>query len=160
MDTISLTIGVLMFFIFMSPILYVLIKQNSKEKQQKNKMIQLAKAQDLQIDHFEFYQNILIGLDTQHKKLLVANEGEQNEYNVVDLEHVQDSRISKKIEFVKIQGKRTEKILQLSLDIINELNEKILEIIFYDEESGDTTDPQTRLHIAKQWDGLIHKSLG
>lgn len=157
MDTTSLSIGIFIFLLFLTPIVYLMLNQASAINKRKKIIKRIASAHQLELNHQEFYPHFALGLDTKNKKLLIFEA--EDAYDIIPLDQVKDSHLSKKLtnEFYKNQKK--ERIVHLSLELINKLNEKITEIVFYDEQSEDINDAQAQLFIARKWDNLIHASM-
>lgn len=158
MDTISLIIGLGLFALFMFPIVYVLIKQNSKERKQEKALQKIALDNNLELDVVNIYGTLALALDTKNKKLIRIEEGPHAAIEIIDLNQVSKVNLSKKSENMIINKVRKDRIRKLSLDLQNQ-ETLISEIIFYNEEDEDDTDAEIRLNDARKWDDLLHKAL-
>ncbi|WP_156888583.1 hypothetical protein [Christiangramia echinicola] len=156
MDKSSLMIGTMLFFIFMFPIIYVLLNQRSKEAKLKKELIELASTNDLKLDKFETLGHLTLGLDSTKKMLLVLDPKMDVDRRVIDLKEISQVRITKNT--LREQSKK-ERIIHLGLELADRDTSKITEIIFYDEDDHDSTDAEIRLNEAKRWDDLLQKNL-
>ena len=156
MDKSSLMIGTLLFFIFMFPIIYVLLKQRSKEVKLKKELTELASANELKLDKFETFGHLTLGLDSTKKMLLVLDPKMDVDHRVIDLKKISQVRITKN---TLREQTRKERIIHLGLELADHDSSKITEIIFYDEDDHDSTDAEIRLNEAKRWDDLLQKNL-
>ncbi|MGA8855306.1 MAG: hypothetical protein WB492_14120 [Christiangramia sp.] len=159
MDTTSLIIGILLFIAFMFPILYVLLKQKSKENKNKKLLNTIATKNDLNLDRTETFGHLSLGLDSSKKKLVIIEYGNVENSNIVDLTKVDQIRIAKKLETSFSGNIKKEKIVHLALELAGEKQNKLAEITFYDEDDYDSTDAEIRLNEAKKWDDLLQKNL-
>ncbi len=158
MDTISLVIGLGLFVLFMFPIVYVLVKQSSKERKQEKALQKIAADNNYQLDVMNIYGTLALALDTKNKKLIRIEEGPHAATEIIDLNEVSKVNLSKHSENMIINKVRKDRIRKLSLDLQNK--EKLIsEIIFYNEEDEDDTDAEIRLNDARKWDDLLHKAL-
>ena len=158
MDTISLVIGLGLFVLFMFPIVYVLLQQNSKERRQQKALQKIASENNLELDVINIYGTLALGLDTKNKKLIHIEEGPHAANEIIDLNQISNVSISKKSENMVINKVRKDRIRKLSLDLQNK-EILISEIIFYNEEDEDDFDAEIRLNDARKWDDLLHKAL-
>ncbi len=159
MDNTSLMIGIFLFAVFMFPIFYVLIKQSSKERKYRNFLNKIASEHKLNLDKSDSYGHLSLGLDSTAKKLVIVDFKEKPDYDIIDLKEVGQIKILKKLLPGSYSKSKKEKIVHLSLSLENNNAAKITEIIFYDEDDGDSTDADIRLNQAKQWDDILHKNL-
>ena len=65
-----------MFVLFMFPIVYVLVKQNSKERKQAKALKKIAAENQLELDVINIYGSLALGLDTRNKRLIRIEEAE------------------------------------------------------------------------------------
>jgi len=156
MDKSSITIGTLLFVIFMFPIFYVLLNQKSRERKFKSELNKLASENRLKIDQFESFGHLSLGLDSINKKLLVIESDAKIAHKIIDLNHVSQVNLEKK---TLKAGASKERIVHLGLEIFNKSSADTTEILFYDEDDYESTDADIRLHTARRWDELIQKNL-
>lgn len=159
MDNTSLLIGILLFGLFMFPILYVLIKQSSNEKKHQKFLQKIAEEHKLKFDKTGAYGHLSLGIDTEQKKLVVVEFRGNADYDIIDLKDVGNVKITKKMLPAGYSASKKERIVYLSLDLENRQKSKITGITFYDEDDEESIDADIRLNDAKSWDTLIHKNL-
>ncbi|MDX1761559.1 MAG: hypothetical protein R3218_05340 [Christiangramia sp.] len=160
MDLNSLSIGLLLFAVFMFPIIYVLNMQRSKENRTKRNLHSIASKNDLKLDKMETFGHLSLGLDSNAKKLIVLEFEDLEKAKLIDLKEVDQVRIAKTLENAG-SGRNTqkEKLVHIALELAGKKQHKLAEITFYDEEDYDSTDAEIRLNEAKKWDELLHKNL-
>lgn len=95
MDITSLIIGLGLFVLFMFPIVYVLVKQNSKERKQAKALKKIAAENQLELDVINIYGSLALGLDTRNKRLIRIEEGAHEATEVIDLTAVSSVNLSK-----------------------------------------------------------------
>ncbi|MDR5591433.1 hypothetical protein [Christiangramia sp. SM2212] len=156
MDKSSIMIGTFLLVIFMFPILYVLLKQKSREAKFKKELNKLASENGLVLDRFETFGHLSLGLDSTNKKLVVIDPKSEIDHEVIDLKKVNKINLAKRTQ----KGEnRKERIIHLGIEIAEMNSPKLTEIVFYDEDDYESTDAEIRLHEAKKWDDLLHKNL-
>jgi len=148
-------IGIALLLVFMLPILYVLIKQKSREANFKRELNKLASANGLKLDRFETIGHLSLGLDTSSKKLVIIDPKTEVDHEVIDLKKVRQVSLAKKT----LRESSKERIIHLGLEIADQNSAKITEIVFYDEDDYESTDADIRLQEAKKWDDLLQKNL-
>ncbi|MDT0650063.1 hypothetical protein [Autumnicola edwardsiae] len=159
MDTASITIGSILLLLFIAPVLYVIWKQSLQDKKLLKKLIEEGARYNLKFDHTEVSNSLLLGLDSGNKKLL-AIEPDNDKTTLVDLVKISDSKILKKVTPNPSSFKDREKIMQVSIELMeNKRGEKVSQILFYDEDARDGTDVGTRLTSALKWEKLIKANL-
>ncbi|MEE2772768.1 MAG: hypothetical protein VX712_11170 [Bacteroidota bacterium] len=158
MDITSLIIGLGLFVLFMFPIVYVLVKQNSKERKQAKALKKIAAENQLELDVINIYGSLALGLDTRNKRLIRIEEGVHEATEVIDLTAVSSVNLSKKSENMVINKIKKDRIQKLSLDLQNG-QQQVSEIIFYSEEDEDDIDAEIRLNDARKWDDLLRKAM-
>jgi hypothetical protein len=160
MDKASALIGLLLTLVFIGPILYMIFVQATKDKKALKFLKSLGLRHSISLDHFELSSSLLLGLDSKTKKLLIVEPQNNMQYNLVDLHHVESSKISK-VGHQEMTGKtRKETITHVSLELItNNPKEKVSEIVFYDEDDNSSFNPETQMMIAKRWEELIKLNL-
>ena len=149
-------IGTLLFFIFMFPIMYVLLNQRSKQAKLKKELNALAAANELKLDKFETFGNLTLALDSSKKMLLVIDPKMAVDREVIDLKKISQVRITKN---TLREPTRKERIIHLGLELADCDSAKITEIVFYDEEDYDSIDAEIRLNEARRWDDLLQRNL-
>lgn len=159
MDITSLSIGLLLFAAFMLPIVYVLIKQKSKENQNIKNLNLVASRNEITLDKTETFGHLSLGLDSSHKKLIALEYNQVENARIYNLKEVNEIRITQKLE-TDFSGKiKKERIIHIALELSGNSENKLDEITFYDEDDYDSTDAEIRLHEAKKWDDLLQKNL-
>lgn len=159
MDNSSVMIGLFLLALFILPIVYILVKQHSKEKKHLDLIKKTASENNLNLDRLETYGHLSLGLDSQAKKLLVADFKERFQHDIIELKKVNQVRLSKKLLPDTYSKSKKENIIHLSLCIEMKNASKITEITFYDEEDELSNDAETRLHDARKWDDILNKSM-
>lgn len=159
MDNSSVMIGLFLLALFILPIVYVLVKQNSKDRKQKGLIKKVAAENNLNLDKLESYGHLSLGLDNQTKKLLIADFKEGFQHDIIDLKKVDQIKLSKKLLPDTYSKSKKERIIHLSLCIEMQNASKITEITFYDEDDELSNDADIRLHDARKWDDMLNKSM-
>lgn len=152
-------IGLLLLALFVIPVVYVLVKQNSKERKQQGLIKKVAAENNLNLDKLESYGHLSLGLDNQTKKLLIADFKEGFQHDIIDLKKVDQIKLSKKLLPDTYSKSKKERIIHLSLCIEMQNASKITEITFYDEDDELSNDADIRLHDARKWDDMLNKSM-
>ncbi|WP_157893269.1 hypothetical protein [Salegentibacter sediminis] len=150
MDTASSLIGLGLLLVFIGPILILILQQKKQEKNTLKKIETISKDNNLNPEVTELLDNLLLGLDSKARKLLIVNPGKNPEYNILNLKEVKESRLSTQNH--KISEGRFNYI---SLNLFGTKNRKIDEIVFYDEKDKNSSDAETSLVLAKKWEKLI-----
>ena len=150
MDTASSLIGLGLLLVFIGPILILILQQKKQEKNTLKKIETISKDNNLNPEVTELLDNLLLGLDSKARKLLIVNPGKNPEYNILNLKEVKESRLSTQNH--KIPEGRFNYI---SLNLFGTKNRKIDEIVFYDEKDKNSSDAETSLVLAKKWEKLI-----
>ncbi len=160
MDTSSIAIGVILMLLFVGPIIYLIIKQNSKDKTRLKNLKSLSQQNQMELDEFELTNGVMLGLDSKSKKLLVVKHENNMEYDIIDLKKVNLSHVSKKGLPKPNGGKNEQSITHISLDLLkNNPREKVTEITFYDEDDNSSYNADTQMSLANKWDRLIRANI-
>lgn len=159
MDQNSLIIGAVMALLFIGPILYMILKQQNKNKKRLKDLQNICSSNQIKPDEIEVSNSLMLGLDFSSKKLVIVEPGNNMQYDIIDLNKINASNIAKRV--ASINGEKTPStVTHISLELIKSgPKEKVTEIVFYDEgdESSDNCD--TQLCIANKWDRLIKSNL-
>lgn len=160
MDTSSIAIGVILMLLFVGPIVYLIIKQNSKDKTKLKNLKSLSAQNQMDLDEIELTNGLMLGLDSKSKKLLVVEPNNNMQYDVIDLNKVNLSHVSKKGQ-PKVNGKKDElAVTHISLELLkNKPREIVTEIVFYDEEDNSSYNAETQMSLANKWDRLIRANI-
>lgn len=160
MDTSSIAIGVILMLLFIGPIIYLIIKQNSKDKSRLKNLKSLGSQNQMNLDEIELTNGLMLGLDSKSKKLLVVESQNNMQYDVIDLKNVNLSHVSKKAQ-PKVNGKKDEvAVTHISLELLkNKPREIITEIIFYDEDDNSSYNADAQMSLANKWDRLIRANI-
>ena len=160
METSSTIIGLSLFVLFMGPIFYALYRQGLKEKRNKKALQNLAKSNNMNLDHIEISNALVLGLDKAQHKLLILEPANANQHQLIDLSEVNKTSVIKRSVSFTENEKRKTKIIQVSIELLSKSNHKrITEILFYDEDGADNYDMETQLFAASRWNNLIQASL-
>ena len=144
-----------MLLLFVGPIMFLLIKQNKKEKAKLSKFKALSQENNLNPETVELTNDLILGLDSKAKKLLVIEPQNNNQHRVVDLTKIKKSKVST----VDIPN-RAGKINHVSLELFGKNErDRVAEIIFYDEDDNENLDADARLVIANKWDTIIKRAI-
>lgn len=156
MDNASLSIGLGLLILFFFPIVYSILRQNSKEKRILKEFRNIGEKNQLNLKEVELSNNLILGLDPEAKKLMVAHPKDL-ETNIIDLSAIDTCMVAK--NYTGGRGEK-EKTTRVCLELLkNHGREKVSEILFYDEDDEESLDPETRLYIAKKWDQYIQQSI-
>ncbi len=160
MDTSSIAIGVILMLLFIGPIVFMIIKQNSKDKKKLQNLRSLSQQNQMDLDEIELTNGVWLGLDSKSKKLLVVEPDKNMQFDVIDLRKINQSHVSKK-GLPKPNGSKNElSITHISLDLIkNNPREIVTEITFYDEDDNTSYNADTQMSLANKWDRLIRANI-
>lgn len=160
MDTSSIAIGVILIFLFVGPIMYMILKQNNRDKNRLKNLKNISKQHELDITEMELTNSLLLGLDSKAKKLVVVEPLNNMQYNIIDLNGIKVSHVSKK-GLPQVNGaKGNPAITHISLDLLkNNSKENALEIVFYDEDDDTSYNAETQMFLANKWDRLIRSNI-
>ncbi|MCL6217169.1 hypothetical protein [Zunongwangia pacifica] len=160
MELSSTVIGITLFILFMGPIFYALYIQGLKEKKNKRALQNLAKEYNINLDYTEISNSLILGLDKTQHKLLIMEPVNAMQHQMIDLSEINKTSVIKRSVTFTENEKRKTKIIQISIELLSKSNHKrISEILFYDEDNGDTNDMETQLFAASRWNDLIQTSL-
>ncbi|GAA4309679.1 hypothetical protein GCM10023115_35380 [Pontixanthobacter gangjinensis] len=159
MDINSLSIGLLLFAVFMFPIAYILFNQKAKENKIKKDLVQIASKNHLKLDKMESFGHLSLGFDSIHKKLIILEFGDLDKAQVLDLKEVSQVRIARTLETGFSGNIKKDRMVHIALELAGKKQDKLAEICFYDEDDYDSTDADIRLNEAKKWDELLQKNL-
>ncbi|MFD1094448.1 hypothetical protein [Salegentibacter chungangensis] len=157
MDTSSLIMGVILLMLFFTPVLYLIFNQSATERKSLKKLKNIESEFKLKLQHKELSNSLVLGLDPESKKLVVAEPQKDMEYDIIDLSKVRDCTVSR-----NYTGGRSEKEMttRVGLELLSRNGqEKITEILFYDEDDEHSYDPENKLFLAKKWDSLIREHI-
>jgi len=160
MESKSVAIGVVLILMFIAPILYMIYRQSTKDKRRLRKLRDLGTQNQMTLDHYELSNSLLLGLDSSSKKLIVVEPKNAMEFEVIDLSKIDISAISKKIEAETNKHTGKAPIIRICLEFIkNNPNQKVSEIVFYDEDDETNMDADVQLVLANKWDKLVRMNL-
>ncbi|MDT0689673.1 hypothetical protein RM549_07740 [Salegentibacter sp. F188] len=160
MDTASILIGSVLLLLFIGPVLYVIWRQSLKDKKSLKILTEEGNRRNLKFDHTEVSNSLLLGLDSHNKKLVAIEPANEYKITHVDLVKIIDSKILKKVISNPSSFKDREKIMQVSIELMeNSGVQKYSKILFYDEDGEDSEDVGSRLTSALKWEKLIKSSL-
>lgn len=160
MDTSSIAIGVILMLLFVGPIIYLILKQNSKDKTRLKNLKSLSEQNQMELDEIELTNGVWLGLDSKSKKLLVVEPENNMQYDVIDLKKINLSHVSKKGLPKPKGGKNELSITHISLDLLkNNPREIVTEITFYDEGDNSSYNADTQMSLANKWDRLIRANI-
>lgn len=150
MDTASSLIGLGLLLVFIGPILILIFQQNKQEKTILKKLKTISSDNNLNPDTTELLENLILSLDSKARKLLIVKSGKEPDYKILNLLEVKESRL--RTQNLKNSEGR---LNYISLNLFGVKNNKIDEIVFYDEEDKNSTDAEASLVLAKKWENLI-----
>ncbi|TDN87352.1 hypothetical protein DET49_11242 [Salegentibacter sp. 24] len=154
MDIASTLIGLGLLAVFVLPILFLIWQQNIKEKKRRKSLKELSIKHNLNTDTVEVSANLLLGLDSKTRKLLVIEPNNNMQHQVLDLSFIKNAKVSSH----SFPGS-PELIKRISLDLSENINnKKLTEIIFYDEDDN-TGNASERLIAAQKWNRLINAKI-
>lgn len=157
MDTSSLIMGVILLFLFFTPVLYLIFKQSASEKKSRKKLKNIESEFKLKLEHTELSNSLILGLDPASKKLVVAAPQNNMEYDIIDLSKVRDCTVSR--NYTGNRGEK-EKTTRVCLELLRKNGQdKLTEILFYDEDDENSYEPESKLFLAKKWDTLIRENI-
>ncbi len=160
MEKESVIIGLGLFFLFMGPILYIIFKQSAKDRGRLKHLKKICSEHHMDPTHFEISNTLLLGLDEKAKKMIVLEPQNEMKYEVIALDELDRSQVSKKTFTEPHSKKSKDRVVHVSLDLVwNHGTDKTKDIIFYDEEDNDSLDPEARLFIAQKWDRMIRANI-
>ena len=155
MDTASTIIGLGLLLAFIGPIGLLIIKEQKKQHKNLDNLMQLSRQYQIQPGETEFSNSLMLGLDRTAKKLLVIEPQNNHQHRVIDLNQVKFSKVRLQ-DFPHKKGK----INQVSLELFSDSGTaKTGEILFYDEDDNENTDPENRLLIAQKWERLVNSAI-
>lgn len=159
MDQNSAIIGAVMALLFIGPILYMILKQQNKNKKRLKDLKNICSNNQMKPDEIELSNSLLLGLDSSSKKLVIVEPKNNMQYDIIDLNKIKASHIAKKGPLANA-GKEPSTITHLSLELSkSNPREKVTEIVFYDEDDESSDNYDTQLFIANKWDRLIKSNL-
>ncbi|QED38363.1 hypothetical protein FK178_11840 [Antarcticibacterium arcticum] len=160
MDTSSIAIGVLLMLLFVGPIMYMILKQNNQDKNRLKNLKNISNQHQLELNEFELTNSLLLGLDSRAKKLVVVEPLNNMQYNIIDLNAVKVSHVSKK-GLPQVNGTKGDPaITHISLDLLQKNSkENAAEIVFYDEDDDTSYNVETQMFLANKWDRLIRSNI-
>ncbi|MCF4100533.1 hypothetical protein L1I30_02525 [Gillisia sp. M10.2A] len=158
MDNSSATIGLLLLVAFIGPILFMIYKQSNKDKKRLKELKNLSAQHNMNLDHIELSNLLILGLDSKSKKLIVMEPENNMSFNVIDLQDTTGHISQKGIPLPNAPKNKTA-ITHISLELLKNKKEKVTEIVFYDEDDNNSLNAETQLFIAGKWEKLISTSL-
>ena len=160
MDTSSIAIGVLLMLVFVGPIMYMILKQNNRDKNRLKNLKNISNQHQLDLNEVELTNSLLLGLDSKAKKLVVVEPLNNMQYDVIDLSGIKVSHVSKK-GLPQVNGTNgNSAITHISLDLVkNNSKERATEIVFYDEDDDTSYNAETQMFLANKWDRLIRANI-
>lgn len=159
MDQNSAIIGTVMALLFIGPILYMILKQQNKNKKRLKDLENICSNNQMKPNEIELSNSLMLGLDSSSKKLIIVEPKNNMQYDIIDLSKINSSHIAKKGPSVN-GDKNPSTITHLSLELSKSNGkEKVTEIVFYDEDDDSSDNYDTQLFIANKWDRLIKSNL-
>ncbi len=160
MDTSSIAIGVILLLLFVGPVLYIIIRQNSTDTTRLKNLRSLSEQNQMELDEYEVTNGVWLGLDLKSKKLMVVDPKKNMHNSIIDLKKVSESQVSKKGSPKVKGGENDLSFTHISLKLINSNPQEVIsEIVFYDEEDTSNYDADAQLAIANKWDLLIRNNI-
>jgi len=160
MDTSSIAIGALLMILFVGPIIYMILKQNNREKKRLKQLKKISNQHQLEPHEIELTNSLLLGLDSRLKKLVVIEPLNNMQYTIIDLREIKQSQVSKKGHPQVNGAQGSPAITHISLDLLkNNSKESAAEIIFYDEDDDTSYNAETQMFLANKWDRIIRSAI-
>ncbi|PKA82861.1 hypothetical protein ATE92_1001 [Ulvibacter sp. MAR_2010_11] len=149
MEKSSIIINSIMFLVIAIPLAFLVIYTTQGEKRVKKKVIKLCRASGVNLSVFDITGNVVLGLDSVSKKLVVSNRKQlENDFQIIDLPTLKDCRV----KTVKLTSKTTDWV---GLELVGTDYNK--EVAFYaeDDEDNPSTDSQICIQQALKWEKII-----
>lgn len=160
MDTASTLIGIALLLLFVMPAVYAIWSQSNKDKKNYKNLKEIGDKHHIKLDHFEISPNLFLGLDESSKKLLIVEPKKEMTFDLIDLKQVSKSLLSQTSHAGGPAARGKEEIARISLDLFNgKPNEKLTEIIFYDEKENSSLDSDVGFYNASKWNNLLQKHI-
>ncbi|HSP83384.1 MAG TPA: hypothetical protein VLN72_06600 [Gillisia sp.] len=154
MDISSTLIGVILLLLFIGPVFILIINQNRKDRSTKRLLEQKIKEYGINPDISELTPSLLLGLDSNLKKLLIVRPISQ-ESNLISLAEIKRSQL-RIVDKPELPGK----VNFISLDLLyNKKDAQPFEIVFYDEEDDANPEAEVQLQLARRWENHIKEFL-
>lgn len=160
MDIYSVSIGILLLLLFVGPILYLVLRLSLSEERNIKKIKAIAAKYQLEPDQIETSGNLLLGMDSGRKRLILTSPENPEEYELIDLGSLSECRLRKMNATSEKSGNHNPTLTYVSLELLKKNpREKNSEIVFYSEEDDSSYDSDEKLLIAAKWEKLIRISL-
>lgn len=149
MEKNALLLDAIILLVIIAPIAVLIIYAFSQDKRVKRQIDRLCKTNEITLNEFEINGDVVIGLDANHKKMIVSNRKDVvKNFQVIDLDQVNQCK-------TKVVNLNKKTIDWVGLELLSKNG--IKDIMFYSEtdEDGPSTDPQACLHKAHQWEDKV-----
>ncbi len=145
-------LGAIILFIMFAPIAYLIYNISSEKKKLKKTFLNLAKDRNIAPNQIDIIGKLLIGIDSNSKKLVYGKiENLVESFDVINLNALKDCKVK------TIQN--TNKIMDwVGLEMLEGNLRK--EIAFYIESNNEAIsgNPEVCLESAKRWENTIRLS--
>lgn len=149
MEVSTTLMGLLLLALFMGPILYIIIRNKSKEKKRLQEFLKIGASHQMQLDVYEIMKHTAIGLDSKTRQLLVMPIDAPAKAKIISLEGYRHSE-------VKTEIKREDNYTYIQrVHIAITSGNKMDEIIFYDETVDNVMEAEVQLAVAKKWQNTL-----
>lgn len=88
MEVSTTLMGLLLLALFMGPILYIIIRNKSKEKKRLQEFLKTGASHQMQLDVYEIMKHTAIGLDSKTRQLLVMPIDAPAKAKIISLEAI------------------------------------------------------------------------
>jgi len=160
MENASVAIGVVLLLLFIVPILLMIFTQSAKEKKHISSLKKISIDHQMNLDEMELTNLFLLGIDQNAKKLIVVEPQRNMEFNVIDLNSIHESFITKRTVPIPGATKNKTAVTHISLELMkNNPKQRVSEITFYDEDDNASLSAESQLFLANKWNDLIQRNL-
>lgn len=155
MELSSIFIGVGIFLLFMLPVVYLILTQNKKRKVKTQKLYEIGKNNNLNLELIETTDMVVLGLDINARKLVIVEPMNNNNFGVINLEEIKSCKIK-----TTSAGQKENNYLHVALELFEKASgRKSFEIVYYDDDVDLNLDPEAELLRAKKWHETISTHL-
>ena len=145
----AIILDIIILLLIAIPVAYLVIYSFNRERKVKNCVTKLCSQQGIKLNNFEITGNLVLGIDDQHKKLILTHrKNTENAFQVIDLPQLTDCH-------VKTVKHSKNSLDWVGLELVSAQQKQ--DIAFYIEE--DDEDPGTNAEIclqtARKWEKLI-----
>ncbi len=160
MSTESIAIGIFITIVCILPFIFMYLGNTKKEKKNKQVLQLMSQKHDCQIDEYEIYDSIIIGLDKQKKALIFIKKTEDKDFEqYINLNEVATCYPNKVLRSVVVDGKRKNDVIdrvELCLEG-NSKNSSSQTLELYNEK--DDVQLRSEILLCNKWSNIINTHL-